>query len=326
MYETFLYNPQAGVNCERLNHEQMREAIKDPANILWLDIQDVDDNDIDLLTGIFNIHPLTVEDFIMVNARPKVENFKDYLFLIMFSLECSVNGKCSSKIKMNELDFCLGKNFLVTSHNEIIPTLALNKERIRKDSPIIKNGTDFLLYALMDSLVDSYFPVINAFDESVDQMSDELFKDPTNETLKKIYTLKNEIIHLRRTVGPQADVISLLARGDYPQVTLPNAIYFRNIYDGLIRINDIVGTSRDIITGAMEAYVSVVSNRLNEIMKTLTVISTIVMPLTLIASIYGMNFKHMPELEHQFGYPAVILTMGLITVVMMIYFKRRKWL
>jgi len=324
MYEVFLYHPQCGIKFERLDSAQMKEAIKDPSSILWLDIQDIDDNDIDLLTEVFNIHPLTIEDFIMVNARPKVENFKDYLFLIMFSLEC--NGKCNSKIKMGEMDFCLGKNFLITSHNDSLATLTINKERIHKDSPIIKNGADFLLYAIIDSLVDSYFPVIHEFDEAVDQMSDELFKDPTNETLKKIYTLKNEIIHLRRTIGPQADVISLLARGDYPQVTAPNAVYFRNIYDSLIRINDIVGTSRDIITGAMEAYVSVVSNRLNEIMKTLTVIATIMMPLTLIASIYGMNFKHMPELEHKFGYPFAILIMACITIGMLIYFKRRKWL
>ncbi|MFA5199457.1 MAG: magnesium/cobalt transporter CorA [Candidatus Omnitrophota bacterium] len=325
MYETFLYNPQSGIKFDKLDSTQMQEAIKDPSSILWLDIQDIDDNDIDILTGVFNIHPLTIEDFIMVNARPKVENFKDYLFLIMFSLECSKNN-CDKKIKMGEMDFCLGKNFLVTSHNDIIPALAINKERLRKDSPIIKNGADFLLYALTDSLVDSYFPVIHDFDDSVDQMSDELFKDPTNNTLKKIYILKNEIIHLRRTIGPQADVMSLLARGDYSQITPANSIYFRNIYDSLIRINDIVGTSRDIITGAMEAYVSVVSNRLNEIMKTLTVITTIMMPLTLIASIYGMNFKHMPELEHKFAYPAVILTMSLITISMLIYFKRRKWL
>ncbi|MDD5060355.1 MAG: magnesium/cobalt transporter CorA [Candidatus Omnitrophica bacterium] len=325
MYETFLYNPQTGIKFDKLDSIQMQEAIKDPSSILWLDIQDIDDNDIDILTGVFNIHPLTIEDFIMVNARPKVENFKDYLFLIMFSLECSKNN-CDKKIKMGEMDFCLGKNFLVTSHNDIMPALAINKERLRKDSPIIKNGADFLLYALTDSLVDSYFPVIHDFDDSVDQMSDELFKDPTNNTLKKIYILKNEIIHLRRTIGPQADVMSLLARGDYSQITPANSIYFRNIYDSLIRINDIVGTSRDIITGAMEAYVSVVSNRLNEIMKTLTVITTIMMPLTLIASIYGMNFKHMPELEHKFGYPAVILTMSLITISMLIYFKRRKWL
>ncbi|MDD5130350.1 MAG: magnesium/cobalt transporter CorA [Candidatus Omnitrophica bacterium] len=322
MYETLFYSAQSGIKFDRLSSAQIQEAIKDPCGVLWIDIQEIDDNDIDLLTEVFNIHPLTIEDCIMANTRPKVENFKDYLYLIMFSLECDEK----SKIKMGEMDFCLGKNFLITSHNDPISTLTTNKERIRKDSPIIKNGADFLLYAIIDSLVDSYFPVIHKFDDSVDQMSDELFKDPTNDTLKKIYNLKNEIIHLRRTIGPQADVVSLLARGDYPQVTAANSIYFRNIYDSLIRINDIVGTSRDIITGAMEAYVSVVSNRLNEIMKTLTVIATIMMPLTLVASIYGMNFKHMPELEHRLGYPFVLLIMACITIGMLIFFKRRKWL
>ena len=133
-------------------------------------------------------------------------------------------------------------------------------------------------------------------------------------------------MYLRRTIGPQADVISVVARGDFPYISAANAIYFRNIYDNLIRLNDIVGTSRDIVTGAMEAYVSIVSNRLNEIMKTLTVIATIVMPLTLIASIYGMNFKHMPELSSPYGYPAVIFFMIVITFGMLHYFKRKKWL
>jgi magnesium transporter len=157
-------------------------------------------------------------------------------------------------------------------------------------------------------------------------MSDELFKDPSQSTLQKIYKLKNDVMYLRRTIGPQADVVNLMTRGDFELISPANSIYFRNIYDNLVRLNDIVGTSRDIITGAMEAYVSVVSNRLNEIMKTLTVIATIMMPLTLIASIYGMNFKHMPELESKFGYPFAIFIMAIITAVMLFYFKRRKWL
>jgi magnesium transporter len=202
----------------------------------------------------------------------------------------------------------------------------VSKERIRKDSPIIKNGADFLLYAVIDYLVDSYFPIIHEFDDAVDRMSDELFREPSNETLKKIYTIKNEIVYLRRTIGPQADVMSILGRGDFPHISSQNSVYFRNIYDNLTRLNDTVGTSRDIVTGAMEAYVSIVSNRLNEIMKTLTVIATIMMPLTLIASIYGMNFKHMPELESKFGYPLIILIMAVLTGGMLYYFKRRRWL
>lgn len=324
MYESFLYNPQTGLNNEPLSPEQMREALKDEASLLWVDMQDIDDGDIDILTGVFNLHSLTIEDFIMANSRPKVENFNDYFFLIMFSMDS--HDKARSRIKTAELDFCLGKNFLVTAHNNHITTLEANKDRIRKQSPTIKNGGGFLLYSIIDSLVDSYFPIIDDFDDMVDDMTDELFQDPSNDTLKKIFGLKNEIMYLRRTIGPQADIMSVISRGDFPHISQTNTVYFRNIYDNLVRLNDIVGTSRDIVTGAMEAYVSIVSNRLNEIMKTLTIIATIMMPLTLIASIYGMNFKYMPELSSKYGYPFVILIMFLSTMAMLYYFRRKRWI
>ncbi|MBM3244615.1 MAG: magnesium/cobalt transporter CorA [Candidatus Omnitrophica bacterium] len=324
MYETFLYHPERGLKTE-LTPEEMSQAVQDPSSLLWLDINDIDDSTIDLLTSIFNLHPLTTEDFIMPNARTKAEKFKDYLFLVIFALQNHNNGK-HEKAKTIELDCCLGKNFLVTFHSDPITPLSASKERVRKQSPIIMHGADMLLYSIIDSCVDSYFPIINEFDNLVDDMSDELFKDPTQDTLKKIYTLKNDVMHLKRTIGPQADVINLVARGDFEFISPANLIYFRNIYDNLVRLNDVVGTSRDIITGAMEAYVSIVSNRLNEIMKTLTVIATMMMPLTLVASIYGMNFKHMPELESVYGYPAVIGLMAITMAAMLIYFKRKKWL
>lgn len=324
MYETFLYHPQRGYNTERLSFDQMRQVLSDPASVLWVDLNVIDEEEIDILTEIFNLHPLTIEDLIMANARPKVENFNDYLFLVMFSIEALEKDK--GKLKTDERDFCLGKNFLITTHNNGSGAFAVCKERLRKQSPIIKNGADFLMYSLLDSLVDSYFPVITEFDNMVDEMSDELFRNPSNETLKKIYMLKNEIMYLRRTIGPQADVMSMIARGNTPFISTANTIYFRNIYDNLVRLNDVVGTSRDIVTGAMEAYVSIVSNRLNEIMKTLTIISTIMMPLTLIASFYGMNFKHMPELDSKFGYPLVIVIMIILTITMLFFFKRKKWI
>lgn len=324
MYDIFLYNPQRGLKAES-SLEEMTHALNDERSLLWIDFSDVDDTDIDLLTMVFSLHTLTVEDFIMPNVRPKVEQFQDYLFLVMFGLEAQNNHQ-KGKVKTVELDFCIGKNFLITFHNAPMGTLTACKERIRKQSPIIMHGADMLLYYILDSCVDAYFPLIAEFDNLVDEMSDELFREPSNETLKKIYHLKNEVMLLRRTVGPQADVIGYIARGEYQFIGSANVIYFRNIYDNLLRLNDIVGTSRDIITGAMEAYVSVVSNRLNEIMKTLTVIATIMMPLTLIASIYGMNFKFMPELESKLGYPIVIAVMVAIFVAMVVYFKRKKWI
>jgi len=323
MYESFLYHPNIGLKTN-LTAEEINQSLKDDKSLLWIDFSDIDDSDIDFLTSTFNIHPLTVEDFIMPNARPKIENFNDYLYLIMFSLQAPSNN--AGKLKANELDCCLGKNFLITYHEASVGPLASCKDKVRKQSPIVKNGSDMLLYSILDACIDSYFPVIQEFDARVDEMSDELFTDPSKETLKKIYNLKNSVMYLRRAIGPQADIINLVTRGDFTFIHPANHMYFRNIYDNLLRLNDLVGTSRDIITGAMEAYVSVVSNRLNEIMKTLTVIATIMMPLTLIASIYGMNFKHMPELEHKMGYPFVITLMALITVTMLLYFKRRRWL
>lgn len=324
MYESYYYHPDSGFKTG-LSPEEIAGAVKDERATLWLDVLDIDDNDVDLLTSVFNLHPLTVEDFIMPNTRPKVEEFSDYLFLVIFSMETSKNNG-NGKLKVAELDCCLGKNFLITFHSEPFNSICTCKERIKKQSPMIMHGADMLLYSVIDSCIDNYFPIVTEFDNMVDEMSDELFKSPDQKTLKRIYTLKNDITNLRRTIGPQADVISVLSRGTFKFIAPANIAYFRNIYDNMVRFNDIIGTSRDVISGAMEAYVSIVSNRLNEIMKTLAIITTIMMPLTLIASIYGMNFRHMPELESRFGYPAVILTMGIIMVSLLIYFKRKKWL
>ena len=323
MRETFLYQADGRLKTE-LTVEEIEQALKDPGVMLWVDINQPEDEDIDMLTNIFKLHPLTVEDCIMPNARPKLEKFKDYLFLIMYAIE--LHPEQEEEVRTVELDFCLGKNYLVTVHSDYIGSLDTNKLRVKKESPIIKQGADFLLYAIIDSLVDSFFPIIKMFDDRVDDMSDDLFREPTQKTLSKIYYLKNEIMFLRRAVAPQADVINLILRSDLELIKAVNLAYFRNIYDNLVRLNDIIGTSRDIINGALEAYVSVMSNRLNEIMKTLTVIATIMMPLTLIASIYGMNFRFMPELDSKFAYPAILGIMVVIAVAMLAYFKRKKWL
>lgn len=324
MYESYLYHPERGLKID-LSPAAMAEAVKDDRSTLWIDVSDIDDSDIDLLTSVFNLHPLTIEDFIMPNARPKIEEFPDYMFLVVFSLQ-STNGNKSGKIATTELDCCLGKNFLITFHTEVCSSIGVCKERVKKQSPMIMYGADMLLYSVLDSCIDNYFPILTEFDNTVDAMSDDLFKAPDQKTLKKIYYLKNDIMNLRRTVAPQADVMSLITRGTFRFIVPQNLIYFRNVYDNMVRFNDTMGALRDIITGAMEAYVSIISNRLNEVMKTLTIITTIMMPMTLVASIYGMNFKHMPELESKFGYPAVLVIMGMIMISMLIYFRRRKWL
>lgn len=324
MYESFLYHPGKELKTGS-SRAEIAEALQDGQTLIWIDVLDIDDSDINLLTSVFNLHPLTIEDFIMPNARPKIEKFKDYFFLVMFYLEPNGENE-KEKVVTGELNCCLGKNFFITFHSCPLRPIGDWKERRIKQSQALMHGADMLLYSMLDSCVESYFPVIQKFDNFVDEISDDLFKEPNQDVLKKIYYLKNEITSLRRNIGPQADIISSISRGDFEFISPSNTVYFRNIYDSLVRLNDTVGALRDVITGAMEAYTSLMSNRLNEVMKTLTIIATIMMPLTLVASIYGMNFKHMPALGSKFGYPAVIGIMVTITITMLIYFKRKNWL
>ena len=323
MFKAYLYKNGQPIKTD-LSVEDIKQALSDEHSILWVDIAQSEDADIDLMTNVFNLHPLTIEDCIMPNARPKVEKFDNYLFLNTFALE--VRPEEEEEIKTVELDFCLGKNFLLTVHADKIKSVTATQEKIEKKSPLMDKGADFLLCTVIDTMVDNYFPVINMFDDRVDDISDELFQDPNQETLNKIYNLKNEIMLLRRTVGPQTDTVNMIIRGSFSFISESNITYFRNVYDNLGRLGDTIGNSRDIITSALETYNSVVSNRLNETMKTLTVIATIVMPLTLVASIYGMNFKYMPELNSKFGYPIVMGLMVALSAGMLYYFKRKKWL
>lgn len=323
MYESFLYHPEKGIKT-RLSPTEIAAALKDERSVLWVDVCDIDDADIDLLTSAFSLHSMTVEDFIMPNVVSKIEKFENYLFAVLFT-PGTPGGETGEADHATELNCCLGRNYLITLADRPIGQISTCKAKLELDPAIIMNGADMLFYHLLDSAIDGYFPIIHRCDDMADEISDVLFRDPDQKVLKKIYDLKNRVMYLRRTIGPQADIISTIARGDYEFIRPANAVYFRNIYDNLVRLDYIIGTTRDILTGAMEVYTSTVSNRLNEVMKTLTVIATIMMPLTLIASIYGMNFKHMPALDSDFGYLIVISIMVTITAGMLLYFRSKKW-
>ncbi|KPK42204.1 MAG: hypothetical protein AMJ78_03365 [Omnitrophica WOR_2 bacterium SM23_29] len=319
---SYFYSPGEKVRKD-IPISEFRQALAVENSLLWVDMEGMEDNDIEVLMDVFGLHPLTVEDCIMVNARPKVEDFGNYLFLIMQGVRFNSNEE---KIESYEVDFCIGKNYLITVHTDPVDAITLNLERVDKDSPIISRGSDFLLYSILESLSDNYYPVVDRFDKRVDEMETELFEEPSTKTFRQIYDLKNDTIFLRRAIGPQADIISILTRGDFSLIKPANYVYFRNVYDHLVRINDIVGTSRDIITGALEAYVSIVSNKLNEVMKVLTLIATIMMPFVIIPGIYGMNLRYLPFSQLQHGLLIILLLTALLTGAMVFYIKRKRWL
>lgn len=324
MITSYLYQPGEPLR-KNLSVEEYKQALESDENLLWLDIEKPSDDDIDILLNIFQLHSLTVEDCLVPNARPKVEEFPNYLFVALHAVRINHTEE-EDEVEAVEVDICIGKNYVLTVHAEPIKGIKFNQERVEKNSHIITKGADFLFYAIADSIVDNYFPVIDELEDKIEELEDDLFVDPSSEKLNELYTLKKNIMFLRRSIGPFRDVINILLRGDFTQISAATHVYFRDIYDHLVRINDLISSNREILTGALDAYTTLSTNKLNEIMKVLTIIATIMMPLTLITGIYGMNFKFMPELEWRHGYLFAWFLMIIVTIGMLAFFKRRKWL
>ena len=291
-------------------------------NLLWLDVENPTKKELELLKNEFKLHPLTIEDCVNTNARPKIEQFPTYMFLVLHAAGMQPR---TGKVKTLELNICIGKNFILTIHIDTIPSINTNWERCQKNTQLLSKGSDSLLHHIVDSLVDNYFPLLDMLDTKIDKIEEEVFKEASQKTLSQIFSVKKDLLFLRRFVAPQREMVNLLSKDQYQLIRSFIQIYFRDVFDNLLFIQEAIDTYRDSISGALDAYLSGISNKTNEIMKTLTIIATIAMPLTLITGIYGMNFKNMPELEWPFGYFGVYALMALVGIGMLIYFKKRKW-
>jgi magnesium transporter len=271
-----------------------------------------------------NIHPLVVEDIVNTMQRPKYEEYKDSLFIVMKTL--SFNEE-KQEITEDQASFFLGKGYLISfqeTENDLFQSIL---ERLRTKKGLIRSHhADYLLYALIDTLVDNYFSVLEHLDEKIEILEDILLKNPTPETLKSIYKIKSSIISLRKAIWPLREIIGRLQRMETFLVEEHTRFFFRDVYDHTLHILDTVETFRDMISGMLDIYLSSVSNRTNEVMKVLTIIATIFIPITFIVGVYGMNFRFMPELEWQWGYFCVWGIIILIIAGLIIYFKKKKWL
>ncbi len=289
------------------------------ANV-WIDIKDPDLKDINFLKKKFNFHTLALEDCMNFNQRAKLDDYINNCFIVMHSASLE-----NHEINFNELDIFMGKNFIVTIHPKNSEPVDKVKEKVEKKVMVMEKGSDFLLYSLLDELVDTYFPVTSKLDDKIDELEVEVFKEATPELISELSQIRSTCLMLKRSVAPQRDLINMLLRK--PEFIKPRTmLYFKDVYDHMYRVSEAVDSFRDSINVAVESYHSTASNRMNEIMKVLTVIATIFMPLTFIAGVYGMNFTFMPELDWAYGYPAVLLLMLAMGIVMMLYFKKKKWL
>jgi magnesium transporter len=300
-------------------------AFKEKPTATWINIDGLHQVEIlERLGDCYGFHPLVLEDILNTDQRPKMEDYGEYIYIVLKMLDYK---DISGEIEAEQISLILGPNFAISFQEREGDVFNPIRERIRNNKGRIRRmGTDFLAYALLDSIVDNYFIILEKLGEKIEFLEEKLVTEPTPETLQIIHHLKREMIFLRKAVWPLREVISGLERGESSLVKETTRIYLRDVYDHTIQVIDTIETYRDMVSGMLDIYLSSVSNRLNAVMKVLTIIATIFMPLTFIGGIYGMNFKYMPELEWRWGYPIVLLIMLGIGISMLIYFRKKRWL
>ncbi len=298
---------------------------KDKPTVTWINIDGLHQTEIlEKLGDCYGFHPLVLEDILNTDQRPKMEDYGDYVYIVLRSLEYNHQ---KDEIESDQISIIMGQNFVFSFQEKEGDTFDPIRERIRSGKGRIrKMGADYLTYSLLDSIVDNYFVLLEKLGEKIEFLEEQLVTSPTPETLQTIHNLKRELLFLRKAVWPLREVVSSLERGESSLIQASTRIYLRDLYDHTIQVIDNVETFRDMISGILDIYLSSVSNRLNSVMKVLTIIATIFMPLTFLAGIYGMNFKYMPELEWRWGYPFICFVMMGIGIFMLFYFKKKKWL
>ena len=299
---------------------------QDAAVITWVNIDGLHRLDIIEKTGkLFNLHPLTLEDIVNTGQFPKIEDYEDYLFIVLKMLYFN---ETSNEIEVEQVSLCVGSNFVVSFQEEIKRDVFDSvRARIKNGKGRMrKMGADYLTYNLIDAVIDSYFLILEKLGEKIEVLEEKVVNEPQEQVLHEIHRFKREMIFLRKSVWPLREVVSSLERGESKLIHESMHIYLRDVYDHTIRIIETIETFRDILSGLLDIYLSSISNRINAVMKVLTIIATIFMPLTFMAGVYGMNFKFMPELEWRWGYPLIMLVMASIGISMLLYFRRKKWL
>ncbi|MGD8740727.1 MAG: magnesium/cobalt transporter CorA [Desulfobacterales bacterium] len=318
------YDP-ARLEEKELTRIEESFAYRDTPPVSWINIDGL--HEVELIEKIgthFNIHPLTQEDIVNTGQRPKVENFEDYIYIVIKMLKFN---ETTGHITSEQVSLILGSHYLLSFQETEGDVFNSVRERIRKGRlHIRRSGTDYLAYALIDAVVDHYFLMLEKMGEKIEHFEEQLPLQPTPEILQAIYDLKRELVYFRKQVWPIRDVLNTWQKAESSIIEEANKVFIRDVYDHTIQVIDTIDSFRDIITGVMDLYLSTVSNKMNEVMKVLTIMATIFIPLTFIAGIYGMNFKYMPELEWKWSYPVLWIVLIAIFLGMMFYFKRKKWL
>jgi magnesium transporter len=298
---------------------------KDKPTVSWINIDGIHQVEIiEKLGSHFGLHPLLLEDILNTEQRPKMEDFGDYIFVVLKMLY--YDGE-KDEIEAEQVSLILGSNFVISFQEREGDVFDPVRERIRKGKGRIrKAGADYLAYALLDAIVDNCFLILETVGERIEDTEQQLATNPIPETLQLIRKLKKGMIILRKSIWPLREVVSGLERGESVLIHESTGAYLRDVYDHTIQVIDTVESFRDMVSGMLDIYLSSISNKMNEVMKVLTIFAVIFIPLTFVAGIYGMNFEFMPELGWQWGYPMILIVMASIASGMLVYFRRKRWL
>ncbi len=328
--QIFLYKNGADRVEEGFSIDELPELLADKSNVVWVDLSGETADDIEearhVLSHIFRFHPLTIEDCLEDRNQPKVEPFPDHIYFIVQGIRAGETSPENFITK--ELDGYLGNNYVVTFHTESFRSIETVKQQIRASTFACQRGAAYLLHQILDNIVDQYMPVVDDFDLSISELEDEVFKmrSANYGVLEDIMGLRRSVARLRRISARQREVLYRISHGEFQQIPPEVLPFFRDVHDHLLRVTDVAESYRDLVSGLSEIHLAMVANRTNDVMKTLAVVSAVILPLSLIAGIYGMNFDNMPELHWPWAYFATLGLMAIITAILLYVFWRKGWI
>lgn len=310
---------------QTISVDQFETVLRNKVGFIWVDIAaESSKTCIPILQDIFNFHPLAIDNALYETHMPKVDDWDTYLFMVFRAVRYESQG--TFEIFTPELDIFFNPKFLVTYHQEPIEAVDIIWNFCQQNQRYLSKGAGYLLYHIADEIVNNNAAMIENIEERINQIEVEIFADPQSETLEHIITVKRALQKMRRSLLPQREVFNKLSRGDFDLIQEHDRVYFRNSYDHMVRLQEINEGMRDLVDGALDTHLSVINKHMNEIMKVLTIISTIFIPLSFFTGIYGMNFIYMPEIQWRWGYFTLLGFLGIIFIGMLIYFKTRKWM
>lgn len=327
MIRSLYYLPGKPIHTD-IPPSEFPRLLRDRRGLLWVDFMSEPEQTAEPILRSFNFHPLAIDDALQETHTPKIDDWGDYIYIVLNVMNYKrEHGVFESEI--DELDIFLGKNFVVTFHDQIISAVEDAWSACQRDTRHLHDGPDHLLYRITDSLVNSYMPLVEQIDNQLDQIEDHVFENPSRATLEQIFALKRILQSMRRIILPQREVLNKLARDDYRVIDPKDRVFFRDIYDHLVRLHDINESLRDLVTGAMDTYLSVINNRMNEVMKALAIITTLFMPITFVTGFFGMNFfEPVANLVGWTTRQVFEITVGImlgLPIIMYLWMRRRTW-